>query len=250
MTLLPFVELPIEYLDLAGCKWLDAEDTARDICSLFYLTHLNLVCCRQISMDFISQFTSKEGGQPYLPYLQEFSISGSALIGDHVMIPFIKQYRTLKRLYLFECDISDQSLSAISTYLPHIQCLDLSFSLGVTSKGLRSLVVSCVDLVLLGLKNCNIALRDFPEIVLSSSMPVHSPHLDILYLHELGIIRAQSSNPTKELEWDQEEQQQQELSDEEQQQQEEEEEEDHTAVDDSVSESYNFIQQYLNSVSP
>jgi hypothetical protein len=232
LALLPFVQLKIEYLDLSGCKWLNVGDTAYDLCSFQNLIHLNLVCCDIINMDFIHCLTAK-----CLPNLQDFSITGGTIIEDSAIIPFAKAHRNIRGLFLLECAITDQTLEAISIALPLLHHLDLSFCRRLTSNGVRHLISHCTNLRLLGLKNCGITQSDFPEIP-SSVFPAiteNYPHLNTLSYIELGYIRAQCQ----------------------QQQQDEEDEEmaeDETySMDDvveqeeeSVSQSYTYIQQYLD----
>lgn len=158
MALLPFAHLPIEHLDLSGCKWLTASDTARDLCSLEHLTSLSLICCDVISADFLHQLTGA------LIHLQDFSITGNAVIEDDAVIPFLKTHPNLHGLFLLECAITDATLKAIGQYLPNLHHLDISFCTRVTTHGVRDLVFQCPHLKLLGVKYCGIVAHDFPEL--------------------------------------------------------------------------------------
>ncbi|KAI8642808.1 hypothetical protein BD408DRAFT_415969 [Parasitella parasitica] len=237
LALLPFVQRKIEYLDLSGCKWLNVADTAYDLCSFQHLTHLNLVCCNIISMDFIHHLTAKP-----IPNLQDFSITGGAVIEDNAIIPFVKSHGKIHGLFLLECAITDQTLEAIPAALPLLHNLDLSFCRRLTSSGVRHLVRDCSNLKLLGLKNCGITQADFPEIP-SSVFPAiaeNYPHLNTLSYTELGYIRAQCQEQQRDQQDEEMEEDEMTLMDEDfdgQQQQPEEE---------SVTQSYTYIQQYLD----
>jgi hypothetical protein len=225
LALLPFAELNIEYLDLSGCKWLNVTDTAYDLCSFQYLTHLNLVCCDVISMEFIRCLAAGINGKPCLTNLQDFSITGSTIIKDSAMIPFIKTHSHIRGLFLVECAITDETLEAIASYLPLLHNLELSFCSRLTSRGVRHLINKCNHLTLLGLKNCGMTHSDFPEIPSSvfSAKSKNYPHLDTLRCTELGYIRSNAHH-----------------------QEQEESEPEASVEDDSVNSSYNLIQQYLN----
>lgn len=236
LALLPFAELHIEYLDLSGCKWLNVTETAYDLCSFEHLTNLNLVCCDTISMDFINHLTTNDRyhGKPCLTKLQDFSITGGTVIEDSAIIPFIKTHPNIRGLFLLECAITDQTLDVISRYLPFLHNLDVSFCGKLTQRGVRNLICKCPNLRLLGLKDCGITQSDFPEIP-SSVFPAiteNYPHINTLSYIELGYIRARSHDQQQE---------QGEMDDAEMA-------ENATRVmdDDSVSESYTYIQQYLN----
>jgi hypothetical protein len=252
LALLPFAELHIEYLDLSGCKWLNVTDTAYDLCAFQHLTHLNLVCCDIVSMDFINNLTTNDRnqGQASLTKLQDFSVTGGTVLEDSAIIPFIKTHTNIRGLFLLECAITDQTLDAIARYLPYLHNLDVSFCRKLTAGGVRNLIVNCSNLRLLGLKNCGITQSDFAEIP-SSVFPAiteNYPHINTLSYIELGYIRTRAH-----LQQEQQQQQQEEeegtTNDTEMGEDEEEEvEEDQTVVmdEDSVSESYTYIQQYLN----
>lgn len=232
-ALLPFARLHIEYLDLSGCKWLNVTETAYDLCSFEHLTNLNLVCCDTISMDFISHLTTNDHGNPCLTKLQDFSITGGTIIEDSVIIPFIKTHPNIRGLFLLECAITDQTLDAITRYLPYLHNLDVSFCGKLTLKSVRNLVCKCPNLRLLGLKNCGMNQTDFPEIPSSAypDNPKSYPHINTLSHDALEYIR------------DHPQQQEEEMDDADIP-------EDAIRVmdNDSVSESYNLIQQYLNAV--
>lgn len=239
LALLPFAELDIEYLDLSGCKWLNVADTADDLRSFHNLTHLNLVCCDIVSMDFIHHLTTNGEGKPCLPKLQDFSITGGTVMDDSAIIPFIKTHPNIRGLFLLECIITDHTLDAISKYLVSLHNLDVSFCRRLTARGVRNLISNCPNLRLLGLKNCGITQTDFPEIP-SSVFPAiteNYPHINTLSYVELGYIRERSHL-----------QQHENMSENEQESEDIELEEDQTVVmdDDSVSESYTYIQRYLN----
>ncbi|CEP10173.1 hypothetical protein [Parasitella parasitica] len=235
LALLPFVQHKIEYLDLSGCKWLNVADTAYDLCSFQHLTHLNLVCCDIINMDFIHHLTANP-----IPSLQDFSITGGTIIEDNAIIPFVKAHGRIRGLFLLECAITDQTLEAISDALPLLHNLDLSFCRRLTSNGVRHLVSHCTNLRLLGLKNCGITQTDFPEIPSSvfSGITENYPHLNTLSYIELGYIRAQYEQQQQQDQQDEEMEETEASSLNEYQQQQPEE--------DSVSQSYTYIQQYLN----
>ncbi|GAA5815525.1 hypothetical protein MFLAVUS_009037 [Mucor flavus] len=230
LALLPFAELQIEYLDLSGCKWLNIAETAYDLCSFEHLINLNLVCC-EISVDFINYLTSNERyhGKPCLTKLQDFSITGGTVIEDSCIIPFIKTHPNIRGLFLLECAITDQTLDVISRYLPYLHNLDVSFCGKLSPASVRNLICKCPNLRLLGLKHCGITQSDFPEIP-SSVFPAiteNYPCINTLSYVELGYIRARSHDQQEE----------------------------HSVLeqvtldsfeDDSVSESYNYIQQYLD----
>lgn len=240
LALLPFAELHLECLDLSGCKWLNVADTAYDLRSFHHLTHLNLVCCDIISMDFIHHITTNSDGKPCLTNLQDFSITGSTVMDDSAIIPFIKTHPHIRGLFLLECAITDQTLDAIAKYLFSLHNLDVSFCRRLTSRGVRNLVNNCPNLRLLGLKNCGITQTDFPEIP-SSIFPAITedyPHINTLNYIELGYIRARSNTQQEE----------QDLSDVDEEEADMGMEEDQTVVmdDDNISESYTYIQQYLN----
>ncbi|KAI8980330.1 hypothetical protein BDB01DRAFT_836860 [Pilobolus umbonatus] len=191
LSLLPFVELPIEHLDLSGCKWLNVSDTAYDLCLFQYLTHLNLVCCDMVSQEFIHYLTVDENKKVGLPNLQDFSITGGTVIDDSVIIPFIKTHSQIRGLFLLECAITNLTLECIALYLPHLHNLDLSFCCQLTAEGVRHLITNCGNLRLLGLKNCELTQTDFPEIphsVLSISTQDY-PYLNTLSDNELEYIR-------------------------------------------------------------
>ncbi|KAG2204986.1 hypothetical protein INT47_002610 [Mucor saturninus] len=235
-ALLPFAQLHIEYLDLSGCKWLNVTETAYDLCSFEHLTNLNLVCCDTISMDFINHLTANDRhhGNPCLTKLQDFSITGGTIIEDSVIIPFIKTHPNIRGLFLLECAITDRTLDAISRYLPYLYNLDVSFCGKLTQRGVRKLVCKCPNLRLLGLKDCGMTQTDFPEIP-SSVFPANTknyPHINTLSYDALEHIRDRSHDQQQE----QEDMEDAEMTD--------------SVVrainDDSVTESYNYIQQYLN----
>jgi hypothetical protein len=216
LTLLPFAELNIEYLDLSGCKWLNVTDTAYDLGSFQYLTHLNLVCCDVISTEFIRSLAIvNDDGRPCLPNLQDFSITGSTIIDDSAMIPFIKTHGNIRGLFLLECAITDETLEAIAHHLPLLHNLEVSFCTRLTSRGVRHLINHCSRLALLGLKNCGMIHNDFPEIpnTVFSALSENYPYLNTL-TDGLDYIRASQEEEEEEV--------------------------------DSVCSSYNLIQQYLN----
>lgn len=228
LALLPFAELNIEYLNLSGCKWLNVADTAYDLCSFEYLTHLNLMCCDVISMEFMRCLATIINGKPCLPNLEDFSITGRGIIKDNAMIPFIKTHPNIRGMFLLECDITDETLEAIASQLPLLHSLDLSFCARLTSRGVRHLVSHCSNLTLLGLKNCGMTHNEFPEIPNSafSALSDNYPHINILNCTELGYIRenvhshySQEQEPEQALE---------------------------SATHDSVSQIYTSIQEYLN----
>ncbi|EPB90300.1 hypothetical protein HMPREF1544_02825 [Mucor circinelloides 1006PhL] len=237
LALLPFAQLKIEYLDLSGCKWLNVADTAYDLCSFQYLTHLNLVCCDIINMDFVHHLTAAT----CLPNLQDFSITGGTVIEDSAIIPFVKAHGNIRGLFLLECAITDLTLEAISVALPLLHNLDLSFCRRLTPYGVRHLISHCSNLRLLGLKSCGITQSDFPEIP-SSVFPAitgNYPHLNTLSYIELGYIRAQCQ------------QQQRQENEEEEDEEMAENETSSISIDEedqeeSVSQSYTYIQQYLD----
>ncbi|KAI8988344.1 hypothetical protein BDF20DRAFT_813604 [Mycotypha africana] len=220
ISLLPFVDMPIEYLDLSGCKWLNASDTAYDISCLHSLTHLNLVCCDTINHDFIRSMVTAT----CLSKLQEFSITGGAtLIDDNAIIPFIKTHPHVRGLFLLECAITDATLEAIATHMSFsLHHLDLSFCRHLTANGVRHLISHCHHLRLLGLKSCGLTQHDFPEIPIRAYPPTsvtadHYPHLNTLNYIELNYIREEYENHPQRR-------------------------------DEDVAESYGYIQQYLDSV--
>lgn len=216
MTLLPFAECAIEYLDLSGCKWLTASDTAIDLCSFTHLTHLTLICCDAISSDFLHRLTGA------LPQLQDFSITGNAVIDDDAIIPFLKTHTRIRGLFLLECAITDSTLEVIANYLPDLHNLDISFCTSLTPNGIRILVDRCQNLRLLGLKECSIARGDLPEIPYDEN----EPFFNTLTFIELDYMR----NNLHEGRTSQDRRPQ----DDEQEQ------------DESVRESYAYIQRYLN----
>ncbi|KAI8353641.1 hypothetical protein EDC96DRAFT_517140 [Choanephora cucurbitarum] len=229
LALLPFVSHKIEYLDLSGCKWLNVLDTAYDLASFQHITHLNLVCCDTINMEFIHYITQ----QDCLVNLQDFSLTGGLIIEDSAIIPFVKSHPNIRGLFLLECAITDQSLDAIATYLPLLHNLDLSFCRRLTTNGVRRLINCCQNLRLLGLKDCGITQTSFSEI--PNTITENYPYLSTLSYIDLGYIRAQhaiqEASPNEE------------TSDTEMV-------EDTPNVmeneDDSIIESYGFIQQYLS----
>lgn len=242
LALLPFGQLKIEYLDLSGCKWLNVADTAYDLRSFQHLTHLNLVCCDVINMDFIHHLTAAT----CLPNLQDFSITGGTVIEDSAIIPFVKAHGNIRGLFLLECAITDLTLEAISVALPSLHNLDLSFCRRLTSHGVRHLISHCSNLRLLGLKDCGITQSDFPEIP-SSVFPAiteNYPHLNTLSYTELGYIRAQCQQQQEEQHADEEEEEDEEMA--------ENEtpaismDEDGDEEEESVSQSYTYIQHYLD----
>ncbi|KAK4517536.1 uncharacterized protein ATC70_000875 [Mucor velutinosus] len=247
LALLPFGQLKIEYLDLSGCKWLNVVDTAQDLCSFQHLTHLNLVCCNVINMDFIHHLAATT----CLPNLQDFSITGGTVIEDSAIIPFVKAHRNIHGLFLLECAITDLTLEAISVTLPSLHNLDLSFCRRLTSHGVRHLISGCSNLRLLGLKDCGIAQSDFPEIP-SSLFPAiteNYPLLNTLSYIELGYIRAQCQQQQQQ---QQQQQEQQQANEEEKDEEMAENETWSVSMDDpeegeeSVSQSYTYIQHYLD----
>ncbi|ORE22834.1 RNI-like protein [Rhizopus microsporus] len=180
MTLLPFAECAIEYLDLSGCKWLTASDTAIDLCSFTHLTHLTLICCDAISSDFLHRLTGA------LPQLQDFSITGNAVIDDDAIIPFLKTHTRIRGLFLLECAITDSTLEVIANYLPDLHNLDISFCTSLTPNGIRILVDRCQNLRLLGLKECSIARGDLPEIPYDENEPFFNTltFIELDYMHD------------------------------------------------------------------
>lgn len=249
LALLPFAELNIEYLDLSGCKWLNVTDTAYDLAAFQHLTHLNLVCCDMVSMDFINHLTNNDrhGGQACLPKLQDFSITGGTILEDSAIIPFIKTHTNIRGLFLLECAITDHTLDAIARYLPDLHNLDISFCRKLTARGVRNLIINCTNLRLLGLKNCGVTQTDFPEIpsTVFPAITENYPHINTLSYIELGYIRARAHEQQQQ---QQEEGEEVSNNDTDMEGVVEDEEEDQTVVmdEDSVSESYNYIQQYLN----
>ncbi|RCI00867.1 F-box and leucine-rich repeat protein 4 [Rhizopus stolonifer] len=227
MALLPFVSHKIEYLDLSGCKWLNVTDTAYDLASFQYLTHLNLVCCDVINTDFIHHITE----HPCLTHLQDFSLTGGAVIEDIAIIPFVRTHPNIRGLFLLECAITDHTLDAIATHLPLLHNLDLSFCRRLTAQGVRRLISNCHNLRLLGLKDCGMIQNNFPEIpsTIFPAITENYPHLNTLSYVELGYIRAaQETNEDSDTEMAENE----------------------TLVmdeqEESLSETYGYIQHYLN----
>ncbi|CAO3595920.1 unnamed protein product [Absidia cylindrospora] len=189
ITLLPFADCPLEYLDLSECRWLTVEDTALDLVQFNRLTHLELVCCRTINLKFIQQLLpppsppSLDGSsQPSsattttttaatistatpLPLLTYFAITGTPDINDHVITPFIKSHAALESLHLLKCSITDATLDTISTYLPTtIHALGLFGCENITSHAVRKLIRACPHLLMIGLENCLLPLHAFPEV--------------------------------------------------------------------------------------
>lgn len=224
IALLPFAELNIEYLDLSGCKWLNVKDTAYDLSVFQHLTHLNLVCC-DVVMEFIRRITTTLEGNVCMANLQDFSITGSAIIDDDTIIPFIKTHPNIRGLFLLECAITDATLETISSHLPLLHNLDMSFCPRLTPSGVRRLIHDCPNLRLLGLKNCGITKNDFPEIpYVFTTGGTNYPHLNTLHYLELASIREHTEEA--------------EIVEDETSESEE--------AEESVAESYSYIQQYLN----
>ncbi|ORZ13518.1 hypothetical protein BCR42DRAFT_418478 [Absidia repens] len=196
ITLLPFADCPLEYLDLSECRWLTVEDTALDLVQFNRLTHLELVCCRTINLKFIQQLlpppsppsldgsiqsslsssstttttttnvnaTTISTSTP-LPLLTYFAITGTPDINDHVITPFIKSHTALESLHLLKCSITDATLDTISTYLPTtIHALGLFGCENITSHAVRKLIRACPHLLMIGLENCLLPLHAFPEV--------------------------------------------------------------------------------------
>ncbi|KAI9359739.1 hypothetical protein BD770DRAFT_385411 [Pilaira anomala] len=238
LSLLPFAELHIEYLDLSGCKWLNIEETAYDLCSFEHLINLNLVCCDTISTDFINYLTSNDRyqGKACLTKLQDFSITGGTVIEDSSIIPFIKTHPNIRGLFLLECAITDRTLDVIAKYLPYLHNLDVSFCGNLTPVGVRNLICKCPNLKLLGLKNCGITQTDFSEIpsTVFPAITENYPHINTLSNIELGYIRARSHDQQEQADSVIDDITMDEVST------------TSRIEDDSVSESYTYIQQYLD----
>lgn len=168
-TLLPLAHCPLQFLDLSGCKWLNVDDTARDLRAFRHLRHLDIVCSERYRVnDFINALLIDEEGQIVLPELSSFSMTGRNEVNDAAVVRFVQLHPMLVDLTLMACAITDESLRAIEKHLPHLLFLDISFCEHVTGKGVRKLIHGNRTLYMIGLKGCNIDRSEFPEITSNS----------------------------------------------------------------------------------
>lgn len=190
LTLLPFAECPLEYLDLSGCKWLNAQDTAYDLRAFHRLKHLDIVCSDQGSMnEFMQHLTvDDETGQTIIPALTSFSVTGRNQIGDDAVVQFVQLHPHLEYLTLMACAITDISLNAIQHHLPQLRFLDISYCEGVSQGGVRKLIQHSEGLEMIGLKGCGIT--PFAELLSNLSSSPRRPLIDRLGQVELAIIRS------------------------------------------------------------
>lgn len=189
MTLLPFAECPLEYLDLSGCKWLNAQDTAYDLRAFHRLKHLDIVCSDQGSMNEFMQHLSvdDETGQTIIPALTSFSVTGRNQISDDAVVRFVQLHPHLEYLTLMACAITDISLNAIQHHLTQLRFLDISYCEGVSQAGVRKLIQHSEGLEMIGLKGCGIT--PFAELISNLSSP-RRPLIDRLGQVELAVIRS------------------------------------------------------------
>ncbi|KAI9306031.1 hypothetical protein BJ944DRAFT_264200 [Cunninghamella echinulata] len=184
ITLLPFADCPLEYLDLSGCKWLSVDETVIDLIQFDRLTHLELVCCSTINVQFIQQLTamnhhhrpsspslihtnsSYQQQQQHipLPLLTYFAITGNTEINDDAIIPFVISHPLLQYVHLLECNITDASIEAIYQHLTDLLALDISYCERITARSLRKLIHYCQHVLLIGLQNCFLPAQVFPEL--------------------------------------------------------------------------------------
>ncbi|KAI8086278.1 uncharacterized protein BX664DRAFT_335401 [Halteromyces radiatus] len=187
ITLLPFADCPLEYLDLSECRWLTVEDTALDILQLNRLTHLELVCCRTVNAKFIQQLYNNN--TIALPHLTYFAITGNPDINDHIIIPFIKTHPHLTSLHILKCNLTDIGLDAIATYLPCIHVLNLLCCENISSQAVRRFIRNCPQLVMIGLENCLLPLYTFPEV-----QEKDGEYAEILGYTDITAIRLSNDN--------------------------------------------------------
>ncbi|KAI8072504.1 hypothetical protein BC940DRAFT_224614, partial [Gongronella butleri] len=155
-TLLPLARCPLQFLDLSGCRWLTTDDTAMDLVPFDHLTHLELMCCRNIPS------TTAAHTIP-LPNLTFFALTGNADMEDYAITAFIATHPRLQELHLLQCDMTDTSLAAIQTSLPHLHALDISYSEHISAIGVRRLIRYSPNLMMIGLHGCRLHVQSFPE---------------------------------------------------------------------------------------
>ncbi|KAI7855484.1 hypothetical protein BDC45DRAFT_506356 [Circinella umbellata] len=227
MTLLPFADCPLEYLDLSGCKWINVEDTAYDIRAFKRLRHLDIICSDKTVMmnDFLSTLASKRpsstSGPPppsfssdiyhrhrqnsnsnnnydiiinsddddmVVPELVSFSMTGCNEIKDMAAIQFIEAHPHLEYLTMMACGITDATLDAIRRYLPRLVYLDISFCHSISMSGVRRLIRGS-KLQMIGLKACGLRKFQFPEVPCRRSDLLRQTQVDIFNEEEIDLIR-------------------------------------------------------------
>ncbi|KAI8384248.1 uncharacterized protein BYT42DRAFT_561878 [Radiomyces spectabilis] len=193
ITLFPLANCPIEYLDIASSRWLDAENTAFDLRSFHHLTHLDVVCCRSVCSRFLHHIsTPHEDGTMPLANLRYFSVGGSDDIDDEALITFVQSHARLEQLTILMCAVTDLSLGAIQR-LSNLRHLDISYCVGVTANGVRQVVHACPLLEMIGLKNTGILKTDFPEVDFSQQQPWSmGPLIDRLEIEQVESVRVAS----------------------------------------------------------
>lgn len=170
LTLLPFADCPLEYLDLTGNAWVNATDTARDLRAFDSLKHLDLICCNNAFMrmnDFLERLLwDADAGQVVLPRLTCFAIDGrKQQPTDPAVYRFIELHPHLTELTLMACEITDISIHAMAHHLRDLVFLDISFCEEITAPCIRHLIYRCRHLQMIGLKGCNVSKPDFPELI-------------------------------------------------------------------------------------
>ncbi|KAF7728666.1 hypothetical protein EC973_005703 [Apophysomyces ossiformis] len=197
-ALLPLQNCPLELLNLSLCRWLNAKDTALDLKGLSLLKELNLICCSTVGKEFMQYLLPSTDNEPVpLPRLHTFSLTGDdAEIDDYVIIPFVKSHPHLRSLILMDCAITDRSLIAIRDYLPKLLDIEISYCNHVSSSGVRQLVLGIPRLEMIGVKNCDIPKKDFPEVWKTDVDQTDSRFVDRLTFREIEQIRAGNVSDT------------------------------------------------------
>ncbi|KAI9019332.1 hypothetical protein CLU79DRAFT_758305 [Phycomyces nitens] len=232
ISLLPLADCPLEYLDLSGCKWLTAEDTAYDIRAFTRLKVLGLMCCQGVTTEFIQCLAQQPN-----PELTAFSITGCD-VNDDGIVSFVKAHPRLEHLTLMDCAITDTSLFAIQNHLGVLHYLEISYCNRITKSGVRHMIRNMPCLGLIGLKNCDIKLRDFPEVETSPNVYWASGiHVDRFTVYELDLVRTAEFQPPTPPEI--------ELTFPDVQIEEIQAEEPYSEVAENIHESYSYIQEYL-----
>ncbi|KAI7869999.1 hypothetical protein BDF14DRAFT_1778260 [Spinellus fusiger] len=193
LALLPLAHCPLEFLDLSGCKWLTASDTAFDLRAFDRLQLLCLICCEGITTEFIHSITRQH--LAILPHLSAFSIT-SCEVKDEAIVAFVQCHPHLEHLTLMDCTITDVSLLAFQEHLSSLHYLEISYCSQVTKEGVRRMIKNMPCLDMIGLKNCNIRLEDFPEVESSPNIYcANGRDIDRFSMYELELVRHAADRP-------------------------------------------------------
>ncbi|KAG0168308.1 hypothetical protein DFQ28_009150 [Apophysomyces sp. BC1034] len=194
LALFPLQNCPLELLNLSLCRWLTAEDTAVDLQVFCMLKELSLICCSTICKEFMCCLLPKtDSDQAPLPNLHAFSLTGDdEEIDDDVIVPFVQSHPRLRSLILMACAITDRSLLAMRDCLADLQNIEISYCSQVSSNGVRQLIHGSPQLEMVGVKDCTVFKKDFPEIWTTDSLDQErSQYVDRLTFEEIELIRLQ-----------------------------------------------------------